>query len=410
MPTADERARFARAHSALQTIAVTGTNGKTTTTSMVSAIVAAAGQTSAHLTTLGSYVDGERLPASPPATEFLDTVEAAIARGTTTFALEVTSKALRSGWAQQWPARVAVFTNLSRDHLDMHGSPEEYFASKAQLFMQVPPGGDCILNAADANSELLAEAIPEHAQIHYYDASAMNADAELSARSVRSTRHGLEIELAPSELGDALGGLLRLPMVGDVHAANALAAALASHCAGLSAEAIAAGLANVRDVRGRFEVVGTAPLTVVDYAHTPDGLRGTLSTARSLVENGGRLTVVFGCGGERDQGKRPQMAEVAHTMADAVMITNDNPRREDPQAIAEHIRSGARGPGAAWSLCLDRPRAIREVIVSASLGDVVIIAGKGHEQVQEIGGEAIPMCDVTLAKSALEARTEKAHP
>lgn len=404
VPTAAERARFAKAHAALQTIAVTGTNGKTSTTSMVAAIVAASGQESAHLTTLGAYLGQDELATSGPATEFLETVEAAIDAGVSTFALEVTSKALQTGWAQEWPSRVAVFTNLSRDHMDMHASPEAYFAAKAQLFMQVSPGAHCVLNAADPNAELLAETIPSHARVCYYNARAGDPRHELSAHSVKSSREGLEIVLIESALADAIGGVLRLPVVGEVHACNALAAALAAHCAGYQAEAIALGLARFRGVRGRFEVVSVAPLTVVDYAHTPDGLRGTLTTARSLVEGVGKLLLVFGCGGERDQGKRPHMARVAHALADAVVVTNDNPRREAPEAIAEQIRMGARGPGATWSLCLDRPSAIREAILGAGDSDVVIIAGKGHEQTQEIAGQSIPMCDRALATAALQQR------
>ena len=243
VPTADERSRFARAHKALHTIAVTGTNGKTTTTSMVAAIVAASGETSAHLTTLGSYIGTDVLPLGPPETQFLQTVEAAIAAGVATFALEVTSKALKNGWAQQWPASIAVFTNLSRDHLDMHGSAEAYFAAKAQLFMHVDKGAHCVLNAADENSALLAETIPKHATTHQYNAQGEDANCALSATSVASTRTGLEIRLAASTLADALGGVLYLSIVGDVHASNALAAALAAHCAGFPPNAIKAGLA-----------------------------------------------------------------------------------------------------------------------------------------------------------------------
>jgi len=404
VPTQDERSRFSQAHKALRTVAITGTNGKTTTTSMVASIVAASGQKSSHLTTLGCFVGETLLPSVPAAIEFLRTVEAAIDAGVETFALEVTSKALRNGWAQQWPADVAVFTNLSRDHLDMHGSPEAYLAAKAQLFMHVRQGAHCVLNAADANSALLAEAIPKHATTHYYNAEAGDETCSLSATSVASTRDGLRIQLQSSVLADALGGALRLPIVGDVHASNALAAALAAHLAGFAPEAIVQGLAAFRGVDGRFEVVGSEPLTVVDYAHTPDGLRGTLNTARGLVRGSGRLLLVFGCGGERDVGKRPLMAAVAHALADAVVVANDNPRRENPEAIAEQIRSGAKGPGASWSLCLDRPYAIRQVVQAAHPDDVVIIAGKGHEQVQEIDGTCIAMCDRELALAALKSR------
>lgn len=404
MPSPEEHARFKKAHHALRTIAVTGTNGKTTTTSMVAAIVAASGEAEARLTTLGSTIAGKTMDPEPPETEFLSTVEVAIAAGVKTFALEVTSKALRSGWAQQWPAHVAVFTNLSRDHIDMHATAEAYFAAKAQLFMHVADGGSCVLNAGDENAELLAETLAEHTPIFWYSTRPSDRSLSLAAQRVESTREGLHISLASSSLADALGQTLHLPIIGDVHADNALAAALAAHCAGYGADAIREGLQSFSGVRGRFEVVAREPLTVVDYAHTPDGLRGTLDTARGLVAPGGCLRLVFGCGGERDQGKRAEMGRVAHDMADDVILTNDNPRREEPARIAQQIQAGAQGPGAHWQVCLDRAAAVRQAVSAASDADVVVIAGKGHESTQEVQGEKIPMCDVELATAALAER------
>jgi UDP-N-acetylmuramoyl-L-alanyl-D-glutamate--2,6-diaminopimelate ligase len=405
LPSPDQQARFAAAYSTLKTIAVTGTNGKTTTVSMIAAIVAASGETEAKLTTLGSFIAGERFAAGGPATEFLHTVEAAGAAGVKTFALEVTSKALRSGWAQKWPAHIAVFTNLSRDHLDMHFSAEAYFAAKAQLFLCVADQGQCVLNAADTNAALLAEAIAKDTPIHWYASQSCPEPLALSATGVQSSRAGLTIALADSALARALGGELRLAVVGMVHADNALAAALATHLAGYSASAIVAGLENFAGVPGRFQIVGSDPLTVVDYAHTPDGLRGTLESARGLVAEGGCLRLVFGCGGERDQGKRSEMGRIAHALADDVTITNDNPRREDPMAIAMQIEAGVQGAGARWRICLDREQAVREVIAGARAQDVIVIAGKGHEDTQEVQGESIVMCDVDLARAALKERT-----
>jgi UDP-N-acetylmuramoyl-L-alanyl-D-glutamate--2,6-diaminopimelate ligase len=405
LPSPEEQARFSAAYKLLKTIAVTGTNGKTTTVSMIAAIVAASGEPEARLTTLGSFVAGKKIDAGPLATEFLTTVEAAIAAEVKTFALEVTSKALRTGWAQQWPAHIAVFTNLSRDHLDMHHTGEAYFAAKAQLFLSVAAGGQCILNAGDDNATLLAEAISPDTPVHWYSTSAADRPLALAAARVESTRKGLQIVLADSPLAAALGGSLALPIVGAVHADNALAAALAGHQAGYAPSAIRLGLENFAGVPGRFQIVAAAPLTVVDYAHTPDGLRGTLETARSLVEDGGVLRLVFGCGGERDQGKRPEMGRLAHALADYVTVTNDNPRREDPQQIAESIEAGAEGQGAVWNTVLDRREAVAKVVGEAGPRDVVILAGKGHEDTQEIEGKTIPLCDVQLARTALEQRT-----
>ncbi len=401
MATLQERARFKAAHAALKTIAVTGTNGKTTTVSMIASIVAASGEPDARLTTLGSFLMGEEIDAGPAASEFLTTAEAAMDAGAKTFALEVTSKALRGGWAQEWPAHIAVFTNLSRDHLDMHHSGEAYFAAKAQLFLNLAEGGVCVLNASDSNAELLAEAIGEGAPVHWYATAACSQALALGAERIESTREGLHITLAESPLGRALGGSLRLPIVGEVHADNALAAALAAHLAGYSADSIRAGLESFRGVPGRFEIVTSRPLCVVDYAHTPDGLRGTLQTARGLLSKGGTLHLVFGCGGDRDPGKREEMGAVAHAMADRVILTNDNPRGEDPNEIARQIQSGVMGEGARWQLCLDRPAAVAKAVLSASEGDVVIIAGKGHEKSQELQGKTLAMCDVELVRAAL---------
>jgi UDP-N-acetylmuramoyl-L-alanyl-D-glutamate--2,6-diaminopimelate ligase len=392
-------ARFAAAHARLQTVAVTGTNGKTTTVSMVAAIVAAAGETPARLTTLGAWVGDDKIASERPTGEFLDTVEAAVARGARTLALEVTSKALAAGLARRWPPRIAVFTNLSRDHLDMHGSAERYLAAKAQLFMALGPGDVAVINGDDPSGRLIEEVL--RPGVHVRRFSLRDPEAGLAATRVLPSRTGTRIELAPSPLADALGGALELSVLGTVHGSNAMAAALAADAASYPPAAIAAGLASFAGVPGRFQIVGRAPLVAVDYAHTPDGLAGTLATARQLVEDGGRLICVFGCGGDRDRGKRAPMGEIAHRLADLAVLTTDNPRFEDPATIAAMVRAGAEGPGAAWHLELDRPAAIRWAIAAAAPADVVVIAGKGHEAVQEIRGAEIPMSDVELAGAAL---------
>ncbi len=399
----DKVTRFRAAYASLQTISVTGTNGKTTTTSMIDCIVAASNEPCARLTTLGSFVNGEPVSVGDTSTEFLRTIELAVESGVTTFALEVTSKALMSGWAQKWPAQVAVFTNISRDHMDMHSSPEAYLAAKAQLFMTVPDGAHCILNACDPYSEFIAETVPEHAEIHYYavGSHSLPSTPALSATEVRCTRFGLDIQLSESDLASKLGNRLQLSVVGEVHAHNALAAALATYHAGISPDAIVLGLSNFRGVPGRFEIVCSEPLIVVDYAHTPDGLRGTLETARQLVGDSGQLHLVFGCGGERDPGKRPQMGLVADEGADRITISNDNPRRECPENIADDIVSGVPSLSNRWRRCLDRPEAIRRVVAEAGPQDVIVIAGKGHESVQEIAGNKFPMSDIALVSAAL---------
>jgi UDP-N-acetylmuramoyl-L-alanyl-D-glutamate--2,6-diaminopimelate ligase len=404
--------RFAAAHERLVTVATTGTNGKTTTTSMVAAIVAAAGEPSARVTTVGAWVGDEKVPAPTLLDEFLGAVERAVAAGVRTLALEVTSKALASGIARRWPPHVGVFTNLTRDHMDVHGSPEAYLAAKAQLFMALPPGGVAVLNADDPAAALLAEVMPAGVRVERF--SVRGAACELAAAAVEVRPGRTRAVLVPSELARELGGELVLGVTGGVHAQNALGAALAARAAGYAAEAIRTGLAGFRGVPGRFEAVGERPLVVVDYAHTPDGLVGTLATARELCGNG-RVICVFGCGGDRDAGKRPEMGQAAVTHADVVLVTSDNPRQEDPLAIIAQVLAGAEEARASAgrmnprevSLLSepDRAAAIRRAIELADDRDVVVVAGKGHERVQWIGSNQLPFSDVEVASSAALARS-----
>jgi UDP-N-acetylmuramoyl-L-alanyl-D-glutamate--2,6-diaminopimelate ligase len=392
-------ARFAQAHAALRTIATTGTNGKTTTTTMLASIVEAAGEPWARLTTLGAVVNGAQIEARSPMEEFLGTVERAVSEGVRTLALEVTSKALLEGFARRWPPSIAVFTNLTRDHLDLHKSPEAYLASKAQLFMALGAGGCAVLNEDDPSSSLLREVIAGSVEVRGFST---REPATLSASSVSVFADRTQVTLRPSALADAMGRALTLRVAGSVHARNALAAAVAADAAGYSAAAIVRGLERFTGVAGRFEIVHRAPLVVVDYAHTPDGLEGTLRTARELCA--GALVCVFGCGGDRDPGKRPEMGALAHALADHVVLTSDNPRSEAPAAIAAMVREGAVGPGAHWTIELDRARAISAAIAAAGPSDVVVIAGKGHERTQEIAGVARPFSDRAVALAAIAAR------
>jgi len=397
MSLSDER--FAAAHAKLRTVATTGTNGKTTTTSMIASIVAAAVQPAARVTTVGAWVGDELIVAATPMDEFLASVERAVERGVQTLALEVTSKALAAGIARRWPPHVAVFTNLTRDHLDQHGTPEHYLASKAQLFMALPPGGTAVLNADDPATPLIREVIPAGVTI---DQFSIARAATLAAREVVVAPGKTRVMLADGDFAHALGGVIELAVSGGVHAQNALAAALAARAAGYEAPAIRAGLAQFTGVPGRFEVVGERPLVIVDYAHTPDGLVGTLVTARELCR--GKLVCVFGCGGDRDRGKRPQMAAIVDERADVAVLTTDNPRHEDPAAIAADVRAGMTAPRARWIEELDRARAIALAIAEAAPDDVVVIAGKGHERVQEVHGRELPFSDVDVARAALAAR------
>jgi UDP-N-acetylmuramoyl-L-alanyl-D-glutamate--2,6-diaminopimelate ligase len=387
--------RFEAARPLLRTCGVTGTNGKTTTTSMLAACVAAAGHPSALLTTVGAWVGGERVHGGTAAEEFLATVERAVTLEAPILALETTSKALAAGLATRWPPHVAVFTNLTRDHLDHHGSPEAYLAAKARLFLGLVAGGTAVLNRDDPSSALLDEVMAPSVIRRWY-----GTGGDLEASAVRVTREGTEVTLAPSERGAALGGRLLLRLRGHVHAKNALAAALACEALGLPPEAVRRGLEEFPGVRGRFEVVSRSPFVVVDYAHTPDALDGTLRSAREIAEDA-RVILVFGCGGERDRGKRPMMGALAHALADVVVSTSDNPRREDPRSIAREVRAGAQGEGARWLEELDRRAAIAVALAEARDGDVIVVAGKGHETTQTIGVETHELDDAEVVRALL---------
>lgn len=411
--TADDAARRKEAlalRARLRTIATTGTNGKTSTTARIAAIVAAAGEPEALFTTVDAIVAGQPVVGPPSGRRdgslFIATLEAAGAAGVKTLALEMTSLALARGGAERWPADVAVFTNLTRDHLDYHPSPEAYLAAKAQLFIHVRPPGVAVLNRDDPSSALLRE-VTRAARV--LDYSLVDREADLAAARVEVALGRTRVVLAGSRLADALGGELLLRTTGRVHVANALAAALACHAAGYDAAAIALGLEAFVGVPGRFEPVSGpgGPAVVVDYAHTPDGLGHTVATARELLaDDGGRLILVFGCGGERDRGKRPEMAKVAD-LADVVFLTTDNPRREAPEAIAAEVLAGVPAPAARWTVEHDRRAAIAEAIGIAKAGwgegrrDVVVIAGKGHETEQVIGDARLPFDDAAEARRAL---------
>lgn len=401
----------------MRTLAVTGTNGKTTTTSMIAAIVAAASETPALLTTLGSWVGTTLIPRpaegtprrAPPGLHQLEVIERADAAGVRTVAVEMTSLALGRGLARRWRPHVAVFTNLTRDHLDVHPSPEAYLAAKAQLFVHLAPSGAAVLNADDPASALLREVLPASSRVFSYAVTQDHDDADLVAHQIQCGFGSTSVELVDSPLARALGGRLTLRTTGRVHAANALAAALAGLAAGFPPEAVVAGLAAFRPVAGRFELVSPPddpdlPRVVVDYAHTPDGLAKTLATARELVPAGARVLCVFGCGGGRDRGKRPEMGAIADATADGVWLTSDNPRSEAPEDIATAVLSGVPTPHAAWVVEHDRARAIAAAVDAGGPGDVVVIAGKGHETTQLVGAVARPFSDRDVACAALASR------
>jgi UDP-N-acetylmuramoyl-L-alanyl-D-glutamate--2,6-diaminopimelate ligase len=383
----------------LVTVEVTGTNGKTSTTHFLASALGALARPVGVITTIGMFLDETRVNAPRSYAGMLDVLSQAKAAGGRFAALEVTSEVLARGFAQAFPFRAAAFTNLTRDHFDAHGSAEHYFASKAQLFRALPAGGVAVVNGADEVADLLREVTPAHARfLSYGVASRGEAQLPLTAKA-EVTRLDFEGTALSVELSEELGGgrvELRTRAIGEVFAENALCAWLTAVALGVPPDAARDAIAARGAPSGRFEVVATAPWVVVDYAHTPDALARTLDTARRL--SSGRVSVVFGAGGNRDRGKRPQLGAAA-AAADRIVITNDNPRSEDPRAIVDAIRSGL--PATADVVIeLDRVNAVELAVLGAAENDVIVLAGKGHESTQTAAGQAHEQSDQALGRAA----------
>jgi UDP-N-acetylmuramoyl-L-alanyl-D-glutamate--2,6-diaminopimelate ligase len=392
---------------AFLTVGVTGTNGKTSTTRLCAEALRAQGHSVFVETTLGYALDDQTLEVERTERGFLEALEFASKRGCRHASIEVTSHALAKGFAKKWRFDLAVFTNLTRDHLESHRSWEHYLASKAQLFVHLGPGCTAVLNAADEAALLIDRATPEDVRRVWYAAPARGRllrPADLAAREVALSADGTELTLEPSPLADGLGGRLSTQMIGDVFAENALAAALAALSAGTDAKSVVEGIARCPVVSGRFEVLHRSPVVAVDYAHTPDALARTCDTARRLASSrGGRVIIVFGAGGKYDPGKREPMGRAVGERADFALITTDNPRHEDPDRIAQTVAAGCRRGGRAYvELESDRRRAIERALSRARPDDVVVIAGKGHERGQIIGDETLPFSDQDVVRELFQ--------
>jgi UDP-N-acetylmuramoyl-L-alanyl-D-glutamate--2,6-diaminopimelate ligase len=368
---------------ALRVAGVTGTNGKTTTAYVTRAILTAAGTPCGLLGTIEQIVGGVAEPVertTPEAIDLQRTFRRMVDAGDRACAMEVSSHALDLHRVDGVRFAAAAFTNLSQDHLDFHGSMEEYFAAKARLF-----DGRCptATNAADAYGSRLDATIRYGAP-----------GAEVRADDLRLEPGGSWFRLVTPAGEVPVQTRLR----GAFNVANVLAAASIAHLMDVPLQAIADGIGSVSGVPGRLEPVEAGqPFTVlVDYAHTPDALETVLQTARGITR--GRLIVVFGCGGDRDRAKRPLMGEVAARLADDVVVTSDNPRSEDPDAIIAEILAGV---GRPVMVERDRRTAIRMALARAAEIDVVVIAGKGHEQGQETAGSKLPFDDRLVALEAL---------
>jgi UDP-N-acetylmuramoyl-L-alanyl-D-glutamate--2,6-diaminopimelate ligase len=344
----------------LEVAAVTGTNGKTTTAFLLHAILAEAGRRPALLTNIRRIVGGEQQPTglnTPEAIDLQRLFRAMLDAGDRSCAMEATSIASSQGRLAGTRFSVLVFTNLTQDHLDFHGTMDDYFAAKRALFAQADRA---VVNVADDWGRRLAAELP--------GAVAFSPEDEL-----------------PFELR----------LRGRFNRANAAGAAAAARVLGIDEEAIRRGIESVEGVPGRFESVdeGQPFAVLVDYAHTPDSLENVLRAARDLGP--GRLVVVFGAGGDRDRDKRPLMGRVAAALADRAIVTTDNPRDEDPEAIAAQVAEGR------LEVVLDRRRAIETALADARPGDVVVIAGKGDDTTMEVKGRSVPFDDRLVAREVL---------
>ncbi len=373
---------------------VTGTNGKTSTVHLLGSVLAAAGHLALRISTIDYRLGDQDLALPHTRNGFFEAFTAAHEAGARWASVEVTSRALADAYAKRWRFDLGVFTNLSPDHLSTHGSYEAYLAAKAQLFIHLGPGCTAVLNAADEHAMFIDQAIPPDVLRCWFAAPTRGPllrEADLEAERIEVDAHGTQVTLKPSALADALGGTLRTRMVGAVFAENAMAAAAAGLRAGLDAKAVTSGIASCPPVPGRFEVFGSDPIAVVDYAHTPDALDRTCAQAKALAR--GRLLVVFGAGGGASPDKREPMGAAVGAHADRVWVTNDNPRDEDPKQIADALVAGLPASGVSVEVVLDRAAAIAAAMNAAGPGDVVVIAGKGHEQGQTAGGHTRPFCD-----------------
>jgi UDP-N-acetylmuramoyl-L-alanyl-D-glutamate--2,6-diaminopimelate ligase len=396
-------------------VAVTGTSGKTTTTYLLEAILVAAGRSPGIIGTIEYRYGSRHAPATlttPDAVELQGLLAHMAESGVGEVALEASSHALALDRLRATSIDVAVFTNFSRDHLDYHHDMDSYFAAKARLFRELLPASGKA-SAAVLNAE---------------DPRVMSLAGEVD-RPVVSFGAGGDVrcEGAHMDLGGTRGELVlgservafETPLVGAPHLANVLAAAATAWRLGISTDAIVAGIATCATVPGRIEVIsaGQPFPVVVDYAHKPDALESVLGALRSFAR--GRLVVVFGCGGDRDAGKRPVMGEIAGQLADVSILTSDNPRSEDPMAILAAIEEGVRRSGrtrvaqaalgqlgreAVYAVVPERRAAIREAIGLAREGDVVVIAGKGHEDYQLVGTRKQHLDDREEARASLAAR------
>lgn len=394
----------------LTLVGITGTNGKTTTSYLLASIFEAAGIRCGRIGTVGYRIGTREFDAArttPEAPELQRMLREMVSQGCGACVMEVSSHALSLRRADHLHFAAGLFTNLTRDHLDFHRDMEAYFVAKRRLFELLPPGVPGVSNLDDRRGAEFAAAAPR--AVTY----AIDAAAEVQPGPLALSLEGLAFEVRTPR-GTVQ---IRSALVGRPNAYNILAAVAAAIALDVPVAAIEQGIAQLTNVPGRFQVVSDAAddvRVVVDYAHTDDALKNLLETARPLST--GRVITVFGCGGDRDRTKRPLMGAVAARLSDLVIVTSDNPRSEDPEQIIEEIKrgivmpadraaKGQQGPRATPHLAIvDRKAAIETAIREARPGDLVLVAGKGHERYQVIGERVLPFDDVDVARTALDRR------
>jgi UDP-N-acetylmuramoyl-L-alanyl-D-glutamate--2,6-diaminopimelate ligase len=386
----------------MRVVGITGTNGKTTTGYLVSSIIEAAGTRCGLMGTVTYRIGADELTATrttPEAPEVQRMMRQMVAAGCGACVMEVSSHALALRRTDSIHFAAAIFTNLTRDHLDFHVNMEDYAAAKRRLFDMLPADAPAVVNIDDPRGAAMGEAGGR--PVTY----AINRAADVTPGPLSFSFAGLDFD-ARTPRGSVH---VRSPLVGRPNVYNLLAAVGVTAALGLPLEAIERGVAKLGGVPGRFERASSPDddiIVIVDYAHTDDALRNLLEMARPLAQR--RLITVFGAGGDRDRTKRPLMGLVAARLSDVVVITSDNPRSEDPARIIDEVNRGAQPEmkqrGARVLTIVDRREAIHHAVTCAEADDVVLIAGKGHEKYQEIGDVKLPFDDVAVAREALEAR------
>ena len=382
----------------MKAVGITGTNGKTTTTYLVEHILQKTGRKTGAIGTIQYRYAGLEVPAAettPGPLKLQKIFSEMASAGCTDVVMEVSSHALEQGRVSGVDFACAVFTNLTQDHLDYHGSMEKYFESKAKLFTGLSKEATAVLNADDPYSAKMA-ALTKARIVTF----AIEKGADFRAQSLEhgagSTRFILSTDKKKTPVV--------LPLIGRHNVSNALAAIAACESLGIPAEKSASALSDFPGVPGRLEAVqcGQDFTVLIDFAHTPDGLENVLKALSEHRES--RLLVVFGCGGDRDRKKRPKMAEIASRWADFVYVTSDNPRSEDPRVIAEEVRAGFPSGFTKQAVVLDRRKAIRQALLDARVGDIVLLAGKGHERSQIMKDQVLPFSDREEAERVLNGR------